>query len=182
MKVICFGDSNTYGYDPRSFFGDQYKKDARWVDILAAITGWEVVNQGENGRQIPKKAVSFPQDMDLLIVMLGTNDLLEGFTAEQTAQKIEHFLSALPLEKNKILLIAPPPMVRGEWVPNQALIESSASLCKLYQDLARRMVIRFANAGEWGVSMAYDGVHYTEYGHRAFAEGLLSALKVLKIF
>ena len=40
MKVICFGDSNTYGYDPRSFLGGRYEADCRWADILAAKTGW----------------------------------------------------------------------------------------------------------------------------------------------
>ena len=39
MKVICFGDSNTYGYDPRSWIGGRYEPDSRWVDILAAETG-----------------------------------------------------------------------------------------------------------------------------------------------
>ena len=35
MNVICFGDSNTYGYDPRGYFGGRYDADCRWVDILA---------------------------------------------------------------------------------------------------------------------------------------------------
>lgn len=39
MKVICFGDSNTYGYDPRGYFGGRYEGDSRWVDILSAETG-----------------------------------------------------------------------------------------------------------------------------------------------
>ena len=35
MDIICFGDSNTYGYDPRGYFGGRYDADCRWVDILA---------------------------------------------------------------------------------------------------------------------------------------------------
>ncbi|WP_243416839.1 hypothetical protein [Pseudoflavonifractor capillosus] len=35
MKVICFGDSNTFGYDLQSYFGGRYDGDDRWVDILA---------------------------------------------------------------------------------------------------------------------------------------------------
>ena len=35
MKILCFGDSNTYGYDPRSYFGGQYPARHRWVDLLA---------------------------------------------------------------------------------------------------------------------------------------------------
>ena len=46
MKMICFGDSNTYGYDPRGYFGGRYDADSRWVDILAAETGWTVYNMG----------------------------------------------------------------------------------------------------------------------------------------
>lgn len=68
MKVVCIGDSNTYGYDPRSYWGDRYPKDSRWVDLLATQTGWEVYNQGENGRTIPAGPVLLPQDIDFLIV------------------------------------------------------------------------------------------------------------------
>lgn len=76
MKVICFGDSNTYGYDPRDHFGGRYNADSRWVDILAAKTGWTVLNMGQNGREISSTAPAFAADTDLLIIMLGTNDLL----------------------------------------------------------------------------------------------------------
>ena len=50
MNIICFGDSNTYGYDPRSYLGGRYNPDSRWVDILAEKTGWTVCNMGQNGR------------------------------------------------------------------------------------------------------------------------------------
>ena len=82
MKVICFGDSNTFGYDPRSYFGGRYDGDNRWVDILAVKTGWKVCNMGVNGREIPSSAPQFPADTDLLIVMLGTIDLLQGKSPE----------------------------------------------------------------------------------------------------
>ena len=78
MKVICFGDSNTYGYDPRPLDGGRYDASCRWVDILQARTGWTVCNLGQNGREIPDEAPAFPPDTDLLIVMLGSNDLLQG--------------------------------------------------------------------------------------------------------
>ena len=110
MKVICFGDSNTYGYDPRGYFGGRYDEDCRWVDILAAETGWDICNMGQNGREIPAAAPTFPADTDLLIVMLGTNDLLQGRSPEQAAEKLERFLAVVPLERSKILLLAPPPV------------------------------------------------------------------------
>ena len=176
MKVICFGDSNTYGYDPRGYFGGRYDADSRWVDILAAETGWMVYNMGQNGREIPPIAPDFPADTDLLIVMLGVNDLLQGRSPEQATERMEHFLSGISLERSKILLIAPPPVARGAWVPSQQLIDDSRSFAQLCQTLAERMDIRFADAGKWNISLAYDGVHFMEQGHKAFAAGLLEEL------
>lgn len=170
MKVICYGDSNTVGFDPRGYWGGQY--DHPWPEILAAKTGWNVINEGMNGREIPKARVSFPPDTDLLIVMLGTNDLLQGASPEAACGKMERFLRSQTLAPEKILLIAPPPVKLGEWVPGQKLIDASIALAKYYQTLAQRLGIRFADAGEWGVLLAHDGVHLTEEGHRAFAEGL----------
>lgn len=173
MKIICFGDSNTYGYDPRSYFGGRYDADSRWVDILAAETGWTVCNMGQNGREIPASAPAFPDDTDLLIVMLGTNDLLQGQSPEQAIDKLEYFISGLSLERSKILLIAPPPMTLGEWVPSQQLIDNSRTFARLCQTLAEQLGIHFADAGKWDISLAYDGVHFTEQGHKAFVAGLL---------
>lgn len=52
MRILCFGDSNTCGYDPRGFFGDRYGAEDRWVDLLAKQTGHECINAGANGREI----------------------------------------------------------------------------------------------------------------------------------
>lgn len=177
MKIICFGDSNTYGYDPRSWLGGRYDADSRWVDILAVETGWTVCNMGVNGREIPRAAPDLPPDTDLLIVMLGNNDLLQGYGPEEAAGKLGRFLSSLPLPWNQILLIAPPPMRRGEWVPNQQLIDDSRAFAQRCRSLAKRLGVRFADAGDWDIPMAYDGVHFTEQGHRAFAARLLEALR-----
>lgn len=177
MNVICFGDSNTYGYDPRGYFGGRYDADSRWVDTLAAQTGWTVFNMGQNGREIPSSAPSFPADTDLLIVMLGTNDLLQGRSPEQAAGRLERFLSGVSLDRSRILLIAPPPVTLGEWVPSPQLIGDSRTFARLCQALAERLGIRFADAGKWDIPLAYDGVHFTEQGHRAFAAGLLEELR-----
>ena len=53
MRILCLGDSNTYGYDPRGYFGGRYGADDRWVDIIAKGTGFDMVNLGSNGRMIP---------------------------------------------------------------------------------------------------------------------------------
>lgn len=173
MKVICYGDSNTYGFDPRSFFGSRY--EAPWPQLLAKLTGWQVINQGENGREIPKVQVSFPDDTDLLILMLGTNDLLQSRTSEETTQRMAHFLTSLDLDREKILLLAPPPMTLGEWVADAGLIQAAQALADCYESLASDLDIRFARI-DCGKAMAYDGVHLTQEGHRLFAQNLYDYL------
>ena len=147
------------------------------MDILAAETGWTVYNMGQNGREIPSTAPAFPADTDLLIVMLGTNDLLQGRSPEQAAERLERFLTAVPLDRSKIMLIAPPPMTLGEWVPSQQLIDDSHTFAWRCQTLAEQLGIHFADAAKWDVPLAHDGVHFTEHGHRAFTAGLLEELK-----
>ena len=176
MKVICFGDSNTYGYDPRSYFGSRYDSNNCWVDILAEKTGWDISNLGENGREIPEARILFPDDMDLLIIMLGTNDLLQSLTPEDTAEKMARFLTFMSLEPKKIVLIAPVPMILGEWVPSQKLIDDSIALTEYYRVLATQMGLHFVNPGDWKIPMAFDGVHFTEEGHRIFANQLYDHL------
>lgn len=177
MSVICFGDSNTYGYDPRSYFGDRYPSSHRWVDILADKTGWMIRNQGMNGREIPRISVSFPHDTQLLLIMLGTNDLLQGCNAEVAAQRMERFLTSVSVPYHRVVLIVPPTMVRGAWVADESLITESAKLSLAYETLASRLHIRFADASKWEVSLCYDGVHFTEAGHIRFAQELYEFLK-----
>ena len=68
-------------------------------------------------------------------------------------------------------------MAMGEWVSSPQLIEDSHIFARLCQTLAERLGIRFADAGRWDIPLAYDGVHFTEQGHRSFAIKLLEELK-----
>ena len=167
MKVICYGDSNTWGYDPRGYFGGQY--DGPWPELLAELTGWDVINNGSCGREIPRRAVGFPGDADLLIVMLGTNDLLQGATAREAGERMARFLS--DFDREKVLLLTPPPMVPGEWT-NPSVIEESRKLTEAYRSIG----VRALDTGAWAIPMAYDGVHFTEEGHRIFAQRLKEEL------
>ena len=173
MRVVCFGDSNTWGYDPRARFGESYSR--RWTDILAEKTGWEVVNEGVNGREVPEEPACIGPETDLFLVMLGTNDLLQLDTPEAAARRMEVFLSGA--DPKKLVLIAPPPMVWGEWVQDEELIEDSVRMASLYEALAARLGVRFLNAGTWNVPLCFDGVHFTEEGQKLFAQGLYLALK-----
>lgn len=164
MQIICYGDSNTLGYDPRGYFGGRY--DDPWPELLGRLTGFDVRSDGSCGRTIPNRETEFPQNADLLIIMLGTNDLLQGDTAERAGERMAEFLSGLDPER--VLLLAPPPMVRGAWVPDDALVMESRNLFREY----RKSGVRVIDTGEFGLPMAYDGVHLTQEGHQMLANAL----------
>ena len=181
MKFLCFGDSNTYGYDPRSFFGDRYEAENRWVDILADRLCCTVINMGENGREIPFKAKQMREfeqllvmesPFDLLIVMLGTNDLLQGNSVLEITKRMDNFLHQIALDGSRILLLTPPSLKLGSWVESQELVNASANLNIAYKQLAVKLEVQFVDTGAWNLSLAYDGVHLAPEGHRALANGL----------
>lgn len=172
MNVMCYGDSNTYGYDPCDRFGVHYPR--RWTDILAEKTGWTVINDGFNGREVSAIPISIPMDVDLFLVMLGTNDLLQLDTPEATAERMECFLSGA--DPQKTVIISPVPMCWGEWVQDQELIDDSIRLASLYKMLSHRLGIRFLNAGDWNIPLCFDGVHITMEGQIIFAEALAKEL------
>lgn len=178
MRILCFGDSNTYGFDPRSFLGDRYPAEDRWTDILENQTSWEVMNAGVNGGRIPfsphaLRLLSEYAPVDVLFVMLGTNDLLQGVSASEAGVLMEAFLSPLLPHCKAIVLAAPPPMKRGAWVPTDALVTESLQLVEEYQQLAQKLEIPFVDTRNWHIQLAFDGIHFTEEGHHAFAGRLL---------
>lgn len=180
--VLCYGDSNTYGYDPRGFFGGRYDPENRWCDILAKKTGWQVVNCGENGRTLPQHSWAY-EDLEnailkyapvpLMTIMLGTNDILMGYAAEvaQVAQSMEKLLERLEhrFPETTVLLIAPPSVRVG--VPK--LEEQMKQLSGFYREMAQKRHLYFCDAGAWELPLAHDGVHLSEEGHRIFAQKLL---------
>lgn len=185
MKILCFGDSNTYGYDPRDFFGSRYPEQWRWVDLLSRKLGCTAVNAGQNGREIPRRAeellafsrmLAKQKPIDRLVIMLGSNDLLQGNSVEAVLGRMEAFLQHIDLEKSRILLIGPPAMQLGEWVPTQSLIDASVALNCEYKALSDRLGMDFLDAGEWNIPLSFDGVHFTEEGHKVFAQALANYL------
>ena len=154
------------------------------MDILTQKLKWEIQNEGQNGREIPSRPFQYQRAGELLTsnppnifaIMLGTNDLLRGDSAEVNCSRMEAFLRYLQPKCGQLLLIAPPPMKRGEWVTEERLIAESVKLAEAYQALSQRLGIAFVNAGQWNVELTFDGVHFTEAGHRAFAEGLYAYL------
>lgn len=191
--IICYGDSNTYGYDPCSPMGERYPHRIRWTGILNDRSGWEIRNYGVNGRCIPhdpsqlRFACKQTEDWSKLEspvwlwIMLGTNDLLMDPEpeAEKVRNRMQHFLQLLLKQqavqqgKIQLRLISPPPMTPGAWVEGEQIIRESRNLEKEYKNLSRELGICFTGTGSWKIPLVFDGVHFSEQGHRNFAEGLL---------
>lgn len=198
--IICYGDSNTYGYDPCVMAGDRYPKEDRWTEILERETDWKIEDHGICGRCIPHTGsqIRFAceqlrdwQDMDApvqLWIMLGTNDLLQErqFTAEDTAQRMEDFLKKIMAEpavsdgKITLRLIAPARMEYGAWVDEERLYLESRRLGEAYRKVAERMGTDFTDAGKWEIPVVYDGVHFSEKGHHIFAQKIQEELTWLR--
>lgn len=118
--------------------------------------------------------------------MLGSNDLLENpeCTAADVAKRMERFLkrmmeeAGLASRKMRLRLIAPPAMQEGQWVDRPELLTESRNLGKEYKKTAERLGIAFTDASGWEIPTIYDGVHFTEEGHRLFAEKMREETKI----
>ena len=65
-RIVCYGDSNTFGYDGRDTVGGRLPAGARWVDLLGGMLGCECLNCGLNGRTVPYYERSVKADLALL--------------------------------------------------------------------------------------------------------------------
>ena len=173
-RILCLGDSNTWGYDSRTAFGEQYPESIRWTGILQQ-NGYEVRNFGYNGMCVPESAqlewitneVKREAPLDCITVMLGTNDLLRGSSVAQITAPMEILLRRLIAKQ--ILLVSPPVLKPGEWVVSESMIEESRKLGAEYRRLAERMNVLFADAADWNIDVLNDGVHFSPEGHAVFA-------------
>ena len=184
LKIYCIGGSNTYGHDPRSYIGSRYPEEIRWTDRLKDCAA---VNFGVNGMTVPndaaylidaiKREESGDEAQELIVVMLGTNDLLEGKSAGQITDRMAEFLTSLSEANKPILLIAPPLLQSGEWVQCETVRAESQNLRERYHELAAKAGYLFADAGEGGIEMTFDGVHFSPAGHAAFAKKLENRIR-----
>ncbi len=186
MKILCYGDSNTYGYDGTDPFGGRLPENIRWPELLGRSLGCECLNCGLNGRRVPRFPRSIDADLrllsraregDLIIVMLGTNDLLCGAGPEETANHMKHFLEKLKEVRPycMVLLTAPPPAC----IDGEDYSSAFAELVEAYSAAAQELGVCFADATQWQIPTAGDGVHFSERGHRLFALKMGQIIRML---
>ena len=184
-RIVCYGDSNTYGYDAADYFGGRLPAEQRWVDLLGQALGADVFNCGLNGRCVPRWPRAVEIDLasvarykpELVLVMLGTNDVLCDLDAEQITESMRAFLRALleTLPDCRVLLTAPP-LVAGY---GDFAAEESAALPRLYEELAAELGVAFADNSVWQIAMGADGVHLSPRGHLVYAVKMAQTIRAL---
>jgi lysophospholipase L1-like esterase len=211
--VLCFGDSNTHGSKPTLSRGQGHRFDVsrRWPGVLAAELGegWSVIEEGHPGRTtVHDDPIDGPQKnglkalpvvleshrpLDVVIVMLGTNDFKCRFSvcAGDIADAIEVLLSSIKSScagadgaAPTIVLIAPPKMKEigrlGEMFSGGAA--KSDELGLLLADLARRHDVAFLDASGVVESSVIDGIHLDEHAHRSLGSAVARTVKATMQF
>ena len=191
-KIVLYGDSNTYGYDPCGILDRRYPKEDRWPDLLAGNPEWDIRAYGLNGRTLPRNNAEFAYldqilmntaPFDLLVIMLGSNDLLYmmepdiRYIAECADRMLSYLLGRFCIQGDgsKILLLAPPPFqIKDPYSAKHVKI--SQDFAATYHQLSEARHTHFADVGQWNISIAYDGVHFTEAGHHTFAKQMDAVL------
>ena len=205
--ILCIGDSNTHGLctDPSESadHGSRYNEEERWTCLLQKALGEEylVIEEGLSGRTcvyddpdmdsvnllpVLHALLNSHEPLDLVILMLGTNDSKVKFNTD--AKKITKGMQILVEEaksvpcwgKNgpKILIVAPVPIEEGVIYPdfNEKSVETTKTLAREYAFLAVAERADFLDAGGCELT-SVDHVHLTKRGHRQLAERMEAAVR-----
>ena len=207
--IVCFGDSNTHGYcaDPADCAdgGSRFNEDERWTCLLQKKLGdgYLVLEEGLGGRtsvfvdplheSMDAVGVAYPvlmshEPVDLLIIMLGTNDTKERFCAnaaaiavgmERLVQKCKStdcWSEGTP----RILLVCPPPLGAGfhDEVMGAGCVEKSIALPPYMKEVAERNGCAFFDARDCEMN-GVDFTHLTKRGHARLADELARLVPTL---
>lgn len=202
--ILCYGDSNTWGYIPGT--GNRLSKNDRWGGILQKKLGdsWHVIEEGLNGRTtvrddpvepyknginyLPISLLSH-KPIDTLIFMLGTNDLRARncMSAQDSARGIARLihlsrtLDYTPYSPPKrIIVVIPPPLtdLAPEYIDLfKGAITKSKELATAYKDSCLALDVDMIDSSEFIEASAGDGVHFDQNEHIAIADKLASLLQ-----
>jgi lysophospholipase L1-like esterase len=202
-EVLCFGDSNTWGSTPGS--GERYPRGTRWTGVLQAALGesFHVIEEGlggrttvwddpiegdRNGRRQLPAILESHAPLDLVVLMLGTNDLKKRFSASafdiargagRLAGIVLASASGNSRKPPKLLLMAPPPLATlsdfTEMFEGGA--EKSRLLGKYYRQVADEHGCAFFDTGTVIRSSDRDGIHLEEKEHKALGEAVAAEVR-----
>lgn len=195
--VLCYGDSNTWGSDPET--GERFAPGVRWPGVLrgALGEGYWVIEEGlggrttvrddpiegahKNGRAYLRACLESHKPIDLVTIMLGTNDLKARFAASASdiAQGAAS-LAEMALRSGcgpeggapMVVLISPPAL--GRLTDMAEMFEGAGEKALLFPGHYRRFAEQygcgFLDASGIIVSSDLDGIHLEAEEHRKLGE------------
>ncbi|MCA9879478.1 MAG: SGNH/GDSL hydrolase family protein, partial [Thermomicrobiales bacterium] len=198
-----YGDSNTWGYDPET--GNRFPPSVRWTGVLARELGdgYRVIEEGLNGRTTrwddplepgrngltylgPCLASHAP--LDMVLIMLGTNDLKQRFglnasdiaqSAAGLAEIARRVTQTVDGRPAPVLLIAPPAVTTLTALDQMfaGAEEKSRLFSRYYRQAAAWQGVRFFDAGAVIVSSDLDGIHFAADQHRILGQALAGEVR-----
>ncbi len=205
--VLLFGDSNTHGTMPMPDldFDGRFDRGERWAGRLARLLpDWEVIAEGHpgrttvhddpvegahrNGLTVLPALLESHRPLDLVLIMLGTNDLKQRFSVNacDIALSLERLVRVIRASEAgpdggapEVLLVAPPPILEvgclaGMFAGGAA---KSQGLAAEIRSAARRLDVPFLDAGEVVAVSPVDGIHYDSEANPALAEAFAAAIR-----
>lgn len=202
-NILCFGDSNTYGLSPEWVHGKFGRHDIniRWTGRLQKQLGpeYRIIEEGLNGRSTVfddptgpyrcgidyfQPCVESHNPLDLIIIMLGTNDTKGMFNAGP--MEIAMGLSRLiQVAKNpaiymgspvpKVLIAVPVPIGEAalggaDGITTREMIDKSKALAPAYKRIADMYGCEYIDLGQITETAPYEGVHLTAESHALIAD------------
>ena len=202
-QILCFGDSYTFGLIPGT--GNRYDWNIRWTGILdknLREKGYRIIEEGLCGRttvfddsfregrkgaDILPTLLDSHNPIDIVILMLGTNDCktIYNATAETIGKGIQRLLQQIKQKSPQAKIILVSPIYLGQGVGEKGFdsefddssVETSENLHKVYNRIADENEIYYLKASGYANPSPQDREHLDENGHRKLAEGLLDLLE-----
>ncbi|MBP0977587.1 MAG: arylesterase [Oscillospiraceae bacterium] len=207
-QVICFGDSNTFGYIPGT--GKRYTWGKRWTSILSeklSGTDSRVVEEGLVGRttifEDPLRdgrcgvkllpvilETHAPSDEDLVVIMLGTNDCkaIYGASPEVIAKGVGRLVRQVKAYSDKVKILIISPIHLGENVWKEGFdpefdvnsVEISKKLAAEYRKISKAENTYFLDASEYAVPSETDEEHMDEENHSRLALAVYEKIRDIR--
>ena len=202
--VLCYGDSNTWGFDPET--ERRFPREVRWPGRLQALLGdeWHVVEEGLNGRTTTLDSPLAPgrngltylipcldshAPLDAVVIFLGTNDLANRYgltprdiarAAARLASVVSHSEAGIDGGPPRPILACPPPVGETEWAEDWSHAPGkSAVLAERFAEAAAELGVDLIDLGEATRYSAIDGVHLDAEAHAAVARLVERTLRKL---
>jgi len=194
-KIICFGDSNTFGFNPKD--GSRYDFDTRWTGILAKILSneFEIIEEGcnnrtgfflnpdghlQSGQRYLPECLKKYKKFDALILTLGTNDLQKIFKIDENIAKdgLKNLITIIrEFNKNARIIIISPVILNEEVLKgsfsyqfDENSIKASVWIQEIYEVVIESLNCELLNLNKYVKPSVFDGLHFDIESHKKIAE------------